>query len=179
MATERDGLWVDLTSSKEEDLDELHKIEEIRGIFYDDEDEKFYIVANKKHKKLGFFLTSYKCHDPKDYKDIVVLNNKLNIDDVFLKIVRGQDAVTRKPYKELVIGSKVIYQNTFQVTVQDLSKEQTNSTFARHESFHLWESKIFGLITSKNKDFITLSKDGMELLTLNPKEQRAVADSEG
>ena len=69
----------------------MHQIDLLRGIFYDEEDESFYIVANKKNNKLGFFLTSYKAHAPKDYKDFIVLNNKLKIDDVTVKVVRGID----------------------------------------------------------------------------------------
>ena len=72
-------------------MDELHYIDLLRGIFYDEEDDSFYIIANKKNGKLGFFLTCYKAHDPKDYKDFIVLNNKLNIDDVTVKIIRGID----------------------------------------------------------------------------------------
>lgn len=103
----------------------------------------------------------------------------MNIDDVTVKIVRGIDYQTNRAYKELVIGYKTIFLNIFQVTVQDLSGESLNSTFCRHESFHLWETKIFGLITSKNKDFITLSKAGMNVLTMNTKEQRSLVDATG
>ena len=79
----------------------------------------------------------------------------------------------------MVIGYKTIYLNIYQVTVQDLSGSALHSTFCRHESFHLWETKIFGLITSKNKDFITLSKEGMNVLTLSTSEYRHVVDFEG
>ena len=160
-------------------MDELNNIDCIRGIFYDEEDNYFYTVSNKKNNKLGFFLTRYKCNDIANYEEIVVLKNKLNIDDVTLQIVRGED-LSGKPYKELVIGYKTIYINTYQVTIQDLSASTSLSTFCRHESYHLWETKIFGLmITSKTKDFITLSKAGMNVLNLGTRELRRVLDFEG
>lgn len=105
------------SESKEINMDELLSLDSIRGVFYDEEDGVFFTVSNKKNNKLGFFLTRYNCNDiSKDSEEIIVLNNKLNIDDVTLQIIRGKNKAG-KPYKELVIGYKTIYLNTYQVTV--------------------------------------------------------------
>lgn len=98
-------------------MNDLANLDSIRGVFYDEEDGVFYTVSNKKNNQLGFFLTRYDSKDiSKDLEEIIVLNNKLNIDDVTLQIVRGQNKAG-KPYKELVIGYKTIYLNTYQVTI--------------------------------------------------------------
>lgn len=49
----------------------------------------------------------------------------------------------------------------------------------RHESFQLWESECTGFLLNKNKDFVTLSKSGMHVLSLGSTEKRAIVDSDG
>lgn len=68
--------------------------------------------------------------------------------------------------KELVISYKTIYINTYNVMVMDISVDGDQSILFRHESFQLWESESSGLLLDKNKDFITLNKNGMQVLAL-------------
>jgi len=49
----------------------------------------------------------------------------------------------------------------------------------RHESFQLWETKISGLILIKNKDYISFSKSGINVIALGSKQKRPLKDSEG
>jgi len=76
------------------------------------------------------------------------------------------DAGTGKSYKELVVSYKTIYINTYNVTVMDISADINEATLFRHESFQLWESDARGLLLTKNKDFVTLSKSGLCVLAL-------------
>lgn len=91
------------------------------------------------------------------------------IDDVTVKICRGVDHQTGHFYRELIIGYKTIYVNTYVVTVVDLANKVANNTMFKHESFHFWEQQIDALITNKNKDIVTFSNDGINLMTLNSK----------
>lgn len=45
--------------------------------------------------------------------------HKLDINDVTMKIIRDVDD-TGKPFKELIIGYKTIYINTYNIVVQDM-----------------------------------------------------------
>lgn len=47
VASRTDGVWYDIDKDFEVDLDELHNIKRIQGIFYDVEEEFFYLVANE------------------------------------------------------------------------------------------------------------------------------------
>lgn len=49
-----------------------------------------------------------------------------------------------------------------------------------HESFHLWESNISGFLLNKDKDFVTLSADGIGVLALgrHPKRRLVSASKE-
>lgn len=53
--------------------------------------------------------------------------NKLLIDNVSLRIIRGVDKITGHIYKELVIGYKTIYINTYVVGVFDLSNHNDHN----------------------------------------------------
>ena len=121
----------------------IFKINEIRTILYDEEDEEFYLVANKKNELLGFFVIKFKFDDPTKFEEITVWRNKLQIGDVTLRILRGKDNMTGSFYKELIIGYKTIFMNTYTVCVQDLSRNSEKCrTLCKHESFHLWETNV-------------------------------------
>jgi len=50
----------------------------------------------------------------------------------------------------------------------------------RHESFQLWESEIAGFLTTKRNDFVTVNRDGINLLALGSKEEkRQIMDAGG
>ena len=56
--------------------------------------------------------------------------------------------------------------------------EDKRATLFRHESFQLWESQVFGMNLSFSKDFISLSKAGMNVLALGsiPKKELKCSD---
>ena len=56
--------------------------------------------------------------------------------------------------------------NTYTVKVVDIATEMQEPIF-RHSSFQLWESKISGFYLDKNKDYVTINKDGISLITLS------------
>jgi hypothetical protein len=60
----------------------------------------------------------------------------------------------------------------------DISQDKGQTTLFRHESFQLWESEVRGLILSKKKDFITMSKAGLNILALGAIDKRQVIDAE-
>ena len=101
--------------------------------------------------------------------------NKLDIADADLFIVRQQGL------RELVISYKIIYINTYNVQLIDISNPEgrVEATLFRHEAFQLWESKVMGIILSKNFDFITFSKDGINVIALGQQEKRIVKDQQG
>ena len=80
-----------------------------------------------------------------------------------------------------MISYKIININTFNVQVLDISgtSGSVESTLFRHEAFQLWESKVMGIMLTKVNDFITFSKDGINVLALGQSEKRVVTDMQG
>lgn len=136
-------------------------------------------MANRYKGKCGFYLFKFNYEDPSTLQQIIIFKNNLPIDDVSLKILRGEDETTGHRYKELVIGFKTIYLNTYQVIFSDLSgnaSTKENGTLYRYETFHLWESSVDALIMDKNKDFVILTKDGMQVLNLSHEPKKILMD---
>jgi hypothetical protein len=63
-ASQEDGLYVDTSLSFEYDLDDKYEISVIKEIVYDEEDQLFYLLANKYMEKLGFFVLKIKEGSP-------------------------------------------------------------------------------------------------------------------
>lgn len=77
-------LFVDIQNDTEVDIDEKEKISDIQNIVSDD--KFFYVLANRKNKKIGYYLFMFeieKAHD-KDYKYTYLINwmNKTKIAQV-------------------------------------------------------------------------------------------------
>jgi len=49
----------------------------------------------------------------------------------------------------------------------------------RHEGFQLWESECFGLLLTKNKEYVLMNRDGIQVLGLGSIGKRAVKDHAG
>jgi hypothetical protein len=52
----------------------------------------------------------------------------------------------------------------------------------RHEGFQLWESECFGMLLSKNHEFVLINRAGMQILGLGSdqtKEKRVIKDHSG
>ena len=63
------------------------------------------------------------------------------------------------------------------MVVCDLASDKLNiTTLLRHESFHLWEIDISGILLTRSKDYVTFSKDGMNVLALGNDDKRMVVD---
>ena len=107
--------------------------------------------------------------------------HQLDIDDANMAISRGTDNRTRKTknFKELIISYKTIYINTFTVVIKDLSDNSENiGILAKHEAFQLWESKAFGMLLNDSKDFLSISKSGINILALGQTPKRKIVDME-
>jgi hypothetical protein len=102
------------------------------------------------------------------------LKNKLDIGDATVA-VNSRSSVS----KELVIAYKTIYINTFTIIVLDISHESDKNLLFRHESFQLWESDIIGIMLHSNKDFISINKDGMHVVSLASQPRRPLEDASG
>lgn len=105
-------------------------------------------------------------------------NHKLDIGDVNMQILR--DNTKNGGYKELLIGYKTIYINTYNLVVIDLSGDEAKrATLFRHESFQLWESQVYGIMLTLSKDFVSLSKTGMNILALGSTSKKELLCSDG
>lgn len=181
VASERDCYYINMKTNNVFDIDEEYRIDCIREIKYDNEDKAFYLLANKQKEKLGFFLIKINEDNPlTDSLYLTLWKNKLDIADANITLLRGTDEENGEPYKELVISYKTIYINTYNVVVVDgTEKTEGSAIIYKHEAFQLWESQIFGLMLQKNKEYISFSKSGMNILALGSKPKRGLKDHEG
>lgn len=119
ISSQEDGIYKDIRNGTEIDLDEKFNIGIIKEIIHDDEDECFYLVANKYDEKLGFFIVRMSDSDPiGDFKFLTKYKNKLDIGDCKLSVMRSGEGQNR--LKELVISYKTIYINTYNIVIMDI-----------------------------------------------------------
>jgi hypothetical protein len=64
--------------------------------------------------------------------------------------------------------------NTFNIIVLDVT-DNFNIIF-KHDGFHLWEQKISGFLMSEYYDFVTISSQGLNLLSLGVDDKRCIKD---
>lgn len=167
---------MDVLKQKETDIDEYYNISAIKEIVYDNEDQVFYVLCNKYSEKLGFFVLKMSESNPKEANFLIKWKNKLDIGDTNFYILR--DKV--KGIKEIIVSFKTIYINTYNVMIMDISNEKEQfSLIFRHESFQLWESEINGFLTNRNHDFVTINRDGINILALGSIEKRKLRDGQG
>jgi len=115
-------------------------------------------MCNKFNDKLGFFVFKIHETDPTNCTYLVRWKNKLDISDSCMYVLRDENT----GYKELIIGFKIIYINTYNLFCMDITVDNRESIIFRHESFQLWESPCTGiLLNNVNRDFITMNKMGM------------------
>jgi hypothetical protein len=158
----------------EVDLDEREEISAIQNIIADE--KHFYILANKKEGRLGYFLLRIDPSNPHDDADYLIKwSNKLDIGNCDLHFLIEKNKETGVMEKSIVVSYKSIGINTFNVFVIDL---KTKLIKYWHESYQLWESVVKGFLLPTN-DFLILSKDGINMLALGEKEGRVVKDNEG
>ena len=163
-----DILYVDIKEKLEIDIDDREGIAQIQNIIADE--ENFYVLANKKDNKLGYFLLTVNIDQPhKESSYLIKWSNKLDIGNCDLHMMKENGK------NMIVISYKCIGINTFNVFVIDID---TNLIVYWHESYQLWESPVKGFLLNTN-DFLILSKDGINLLALGEKPARVVQDNEG
>jgi len=131
-ASNRDGVYLNMRTNQEIDIDDTYNIAAIKEITYDEDDKIFYILTNKLNEKLGFFVLSMKENDPEGAKFLIKWKNKLDIGDTNFYVLRNR----AENLKEIIISFKTIYINTYNVVCMDVSNnsEEFNLIF-RHESF--------------------------------------------
>lgn len=133
---------------------------------FDEEDELFYFLANKKDGVIGFYLVKFDMMNPMDFTYLTMWRHKLDIGDANINILRGCNEAIGN-FKELIVGYKTININTYSLVVIDISGNvNQRQTMQRHECFQLWESKVFGVLIRSNNDYVTLSKTGINVLSL-------------
>jgi len=173
MTSPIDALYYNKTTSKEIDIDELFDVTKCKSAYYDQHDKQFFLLSNQSGEKLGFFLTRFSEENPENFKFLIKWNNKLEIGDPNIYMFRSG------PFKELIVSYKQIYVNTHNVVVMDADDDDEQTLIFRHESFQLWESEIQGLLLQQQKDFVILSKDGMNIVALGRTDKRTLQDNQG
>ena len=111
--------------------------------------------------------------DPYQSRFIIKWKNKLDIGDMHLHFLKDP----RSGLKEMILSFKMIFINTYNVIVFDVSTDENSVIAYRHESFQLWESEICGLLLSGTNDFLILNKDGMNVIALGSTNKRTVVDN--
>lgn len=118
-ASPTDGIYVNTAKNLEYDIDQKFEIGLIKEIIYDEDDQCFYILSNKYQEKLGFYVLQFFQEKPHKSRFLIKFKNKLDIDDAYIAILRDKT----KNIKEIVIGFKTIFINTYSVFVMDLTQD--------------------------------------------------------
>jgi len=153
------------------DIDETYNLDNIECLLASK--KKFYVLANKKDQKLGYYLIELDMVDPTKHHYLINWTNKLDISncDMSLMIENNNGEVR----ENIVVSYKSIGINTFNVFVFDLTTRLIKYNF---EGYNLWESPLKGFLLSSN-DYQILNKDGINLLALGDRPGRVVKDQEG
>ena len=156
-----DGIYYNHKRNQLVDLESLYNIGNICEIIHDCEEKCFYMLVNKYQEKLGIHLIQFDEEDPCSYKFFLTFFNKLDIGNANINIIKNVE----KGYKELLISYKTIYMNTYTVQVIDISSSDQWTVF-KHISFQMWETNISGFYVKRNKDFITINNQGINVIAL-------------
>jgi len=73
----------------------------------------FYILANRTEGIIGFYLMRFPVMDPGGVKNLTMWKHNLDIDNANMYISKGNNE--NKRYRELIIGYKTIFINTYTV----------------------------------------------------------------
>ena len=94
----------------------------------------FYLLANRNSGIIGFFLMRFPVEDPHKVERLTMWKHNLDIDNANMFISKGNNE--RQKYRELIIGYKTIFINTYTVAVKDLSDPNGHgAVLYKHESF--------------------------------------------
>lgn len=162
---------MDMMTKQETDLDETYGVDHIQCLLASK--DKFYVLANKKEARLGYYLLEFDMADPSQHHYLINWTNKLDIADSYMSLMHEhEDGELRE---NIVVSYKSVGINTFNVFVFDLRTQLIKYNF---EGYQLWESPLRGFLLSSN-DFMLLNKDGINLLALGDKPGRVVVDQDG
>jgi hypothetical protein len=64
VASEKDGIYVNLKQNLEIDIDSEYGIESLKEIIYDADDQSFFVLANHYKNSLGIYLVKFYENDP-------------------------------------------------------------------------------------------------------------------
>jgi hypothetical protein len=177
ISTIEDSIYLNLSDPNKQievDIDVLYSIGQICEIAFDKVSGWFYILCNVYQDKLGVYILGFHELDLQKVRFLMRDSNKLDIWDANIVINRRNDASS-----ELVLSFKTIYINTFTIMCLDIDETVKKSLIFRHESFQLWESEVRGILLESSKDFISVNKDGINVVALGSIPHRPVVDSQG
>jgi len=87
---------------------------------------------------IGVYIQRIYENNPDIDSKVLQWHTRLEIEDVDLFIMRNHELGV----KELVLGYRQIYVNTYNVKLFNISKPASNNCVYTHESHHLYEFKI-------------------------------------
>jgi hypothetical protein len=103
------------------DINNVYNITNIVSLLYDNEEDCFYILSNKEGESIGIFLTKFYALTPGKFRFITMWRHLLQVGDAYMAISKGIDS-HGSWYKELIVGFKTIFINTYTIIVIELSK---------------------------------------------------------
>ena len=176
VTSDKDILYVDMSERdkdrREIDFDDKEGIDSIKNILATK--DHFFVLANKRNHRLGFYLFSIDIKNPhNDSKYFIKWNNKLDINDCDMQ--QMIETRNNETHEYIVVSYKCIGINTYNVFVFDLCSQLIKYWY---EGYQLWESPVKGFMLSTN-DFLILSKDGINVIALGEKKSRIITDMEG
>ena len=64
VASEKDGLYINLKNNIEIDIDAEYGVKNLREIIYDADDKSFFVLANEYKNRMGIYLVKFYETDP-------------------------------------------------------------------------------------------------------------------
>ena len=101
---------------------------------------------------MGVFLIKFNELNPKKFNFFLKYKTNLDVSDCDIAVMRDK----KTGYKELIVSFKTVIENTYNVYIIDISKEDPWPLF-RHESFQLWETQITAFFITKTNDYVTIN----------------------
>ena len=143
VASTDDVLWINTQLGKEIDVDDTFQLGDIKSILL--RNKKFYVLANKYQRKLGYFLLELneeldKMASP---RYVIKWENKLEIDNASLNYFIDADG--EEDSQTLVVSYKSIHVNLYTVFLINI---QTGRIIFKHDNYQLWESPVIGFLNT-------------------------------
>lgn len=101
---------------------------------------------------MGVFLIKFHENNPKKFNFFLKYKTNLDVSDADIAVMRNKN----NGYKELIVSFKTVVENTYNVYIVDISKDEPVPLF-RHESFQLWETQITAFFIKKTRDYVTIN----------------------